>query len=206
MKPTRPAPGLPAGNPFSTRYTAPSAAGYLFPEAIDARHVVAKLGQSGWWGQIVGPHGSGKSTLLHTLLGELQTAGRSVVFAALHHSERRLPAEVALARNWDERTQVVIDGYEQLGWLHRIDLKRKCRARRAGLLVTAHRSVGMPMLWQTDTSTDLAWQIVRRLLDRCGYSAIDRHEVAATFRVHRGDMRETLMALYDVYEQRSRQE
>jgi hypothetical protein len=196
---------VPIGNPFSTRYTTPSATDYLFPEGTDAPRLLARLEKSAWWGQIIGPHGSGKSTLLHALLSGLQSAGRSVVFHTLHQSDRRLPIAAATSGTWDEHTQVVVDGYEQLGWLQRIKLKTKCRARRAGLLVTAHRSVGLPLLWETSTNSDLAWQIVCRLLDGRGRKCIQRPDVEATFGAQRGDLRETLMALYDLYEQRRRQ-
>ena len=197
---------LPISNPFSTRYTCPSAVDYMYPAGTDTGRLVAKLRDSDWWGQIVGPHGSGKSTMLYTLAPALELAGRPVVFYTLHRSERRLPIDRAQTRAWDSRTQVIVDGYEQLGWLQRSWLRRKCLAQRTGLLVTAHRCMGLPLLWHTTTSTDLAWQIVTRLLDRPNCDCISRADVEEAYRTNQGDVRETLMALYDLFEQRAPKE
>jgi hypothetical protein len=194
----------PISNPFSTRYTCPSALGYVFSAGTDTGRLVAELRDSAWWGQIVGRHGSGKSTLLHTLVPALRREKRTVAFFALHQSGRRLRMDRSQMRAWDSRTQVVVDGYEQLAWFQRIWLRRKCRAHRAGLLVTAHRCMGLPLLWQTTTGTDLAWQIVKRLLEPCGCDCISQADVTEAYRTNRGDMRETLMALYDLFEQRTR--
>lgn len=192
----------PISNPFSTRYTCPSAVDYLFPVGTDTGQVVDKLHDAAWWGQIIGPHGSGKSTLLNTLVPALKQAGRSVAFYTLHRSERRLPIDRAQTRAWDSNTQVIVDGYEQLGWMQRIWLRRKCLAQRTGLLVTAHRCMGLPLLWQTTTSTDLAWQIVMRLLARPNYDCISRADVEEAYKTTQGDVRETFMALYDLFERR----
>ena len=192
----------PISNPFSTRYTCPSAVDYLFPVGTDTGQVVDKLHDAAWWGQIIGPHGSGKSTMLNTLVPALKQAGRSVAFYTLHRSERRLPIDRAQTRAWDSNTQVIVDGYEQLGWMQRIWLRRKCLAQRTGLLVTAHRCMGLPLLWQTTTSTDLAWQIVMRLLARPNYDCISRADVEEAYKTTQGDVRETFMALYDLFERR----
>jgi hypothetical protein len=202
MNPAMPRDGSPIGNPFSTRYTSPSACDFLFPSAGEADRLITMLRQSDWWGQIVGPHGSGKSTLLHTLAPALKRAGRSIVFCTLHRSERRLPVDRTQVRSWDDSTQLIVDGYEQLSWLRRNWLKRKCRARQTGLLVTAHRCMGLPLLWQTETSGELAWQIVERLLDDSTRDCISRSDVSQAYSDHQGDLRETLMTLYDWYEAR----
>jgi hypothetical protein len=96
---------------------------------------------------------------------------------------------------------VIVDGYEQLSWWSRLRLKARCRSARAGLLVTAHTSVGLPDLFTTVPSLELAQQVVQRLLPS-GDAQIAANDIAAAFDQQRGNLRETLFQLYDIYEQR----
>ena len=192
-----------SSNPFSTRYVRPSAVPYVFPDGVDAQQLLATLGTAGWWGQIIGPHGSGKSTLLHTLVPHVEGAGRRVAFHTLRQDQRRLGVSRAAISTWDANTQVVVDGFEQLNWLCRISLRRVCRKRRAGLLVTAHRPIGLPTLWTTPTSAPLARRIVVGLLGETPKVHIAEEEIDELLDANRGDVRELLMDLYDVYEQRA---
>ncbi len=190
-------------NPFSTRYVRPSVFRYLFPDGSGAGQLLAALGDTGWWGQIVGPHGSGKSTLLHTLVPRIEQSGRRVAFYTFHDAQRRLGVSRSEASTWDSDTQVVVDGFEQLNWFSRIWLRRACRNGRAGLLVTAHESVGLPTLWTTSTSAHMACRIVAGLLAESRNVGITEKDIHDLFQENRGDVRELLMALYDLYEQRT---
>ena len=207
--PTRRSP-TPVDNPFATRYTRPTAGQYLFPEGVDARLLVARLRESGWWGQIIGPHGSGKSTLVQTLVPHLQAAGRTVEVHA-HHSpslsagSSRLAIGQANATHWNSATQIVIDGYEQLGWLQRTWLKWQCRRHRAGLLATAHNDVGLPQLWRTEASAEMTRRIVTRLLGEADAPWLQSVEIERLFAANRGNVREVLFGLYDLYEQHQRE-
>lgn len=190
-------------NPFVTRRIRPGAIPYIFPadDSLDA--LLERLRERHGWGQIVGPHGSGKSTMLESLLPKLSRRAARLEFFTLHQSERRLPVTAARTRDWDEMTQVVVDGYEQLSWWNRTRLKRLCRRCRAGLLVTTHRDMGLPMLLATDVSQETAQAVVDRLLG--GSSAwITTDDVARTFDSQQGNLREILFALYDLYQQRRR--
>jgi hypothetical protein len=169
---------------------------------MDAERLVARLRELAWWGQITGPHGSGKSTLLRTLVPCLEQAGRRVEFYTLPQAARVNPFSADRTRPWTCATQIVVDGYEQLGWFRRTWLRRQCRVRRAGLLATAHRPVGLPQLWSTKTDRELARRLVDRLLPAAGKRWISGQDVDRAFAEHRGDMRETLFALYDVFEAR----
>jgi hypothetical protein len=192
-----------SSNPFSTRYVRPSAVPYVFPDGVDVQQLLATLEDRVWWGQIIGPHGSGKSTLLHTLIPHVEGAGRRVAFHTLRQGQGRLEVSGAEISTWDTNTQVVVDGYEQLNWLCRIWLRRACRKRRAGLLVTAHQPVGLPTLWTTPTSARLARRIVAGVLGEAPNVHIAEDEIDQLLEANRGDVRELLMALYDVYEQRT---
>ena len=199
-------------NPFATRYTRPHLGEYLFPVGSDAGSLLERLRDDRWWGQITGPHGSGKSTLAHTLLPSLQAAGRCVELYALHtptargRDGSRPPAALwrSSVSNWNACTQIVVDGYEQPNWLQRTRLQWHCRRRQAGLLVTAHRDLGLPQLWRTETSAELTQRIVARLLAERDAGWLRQDKVERLFAEHQGNVREVLFALYDSYERLGR--
>jgi hypothetical protein len=190
-------------NPFATRYTRPGAMAFRFPPGVSAAALVDKLADAQWRGQILGPHGSGKTTLLSTLAEELTARGRSIVSFVQHDGARRLNASADEASAWDAQTQVIIDGYEQLGWGARWWIERTCRKQQAGLLITTHADVGLPLLIETSTSEQLAAELVAQLLAEPS-SLIGSEDVSRCYREHAGNLRETLFALYDLYELRRR--
>lgn len=186
-------------NPFSTRFIRPGAIPFLFAPGESIEGFLERLRAANWWGQIIGPHGSGKSTLLATLLPALEAAERRVVSITLHQGDRQLP-------RLDQETlsataQVVIDGYEQLSWWSRRRIKSLCSRCCAGLLVTAHSGVGLPAIYETKPSEELARLIVGRLTADNG-DPITPDDVRAAYTAARGDIRETLFKLYDICHQR----
>lgn len=196
-------------NPFSTRFTRPGALPFYFNEGDDAARLLARLRRHNWFGQIVGPHGSGKSTLLAVLRPALADAGRDVTLVELRKDEgglRHVWCQLFGGQDTAERhrlsanTQVIIDGYEQLGWWARWLVVRGCRRRGCGLLVTAHDDSGLPILYTTRPRLELALALVRRLAPSA--DVIGEADVAAAWHEHRGDMRETLFSLYDLFERR----
>lgn len=185
-------------NPFSARFIRPGAIEYLFTAGQSAAELVEKLRANAWRGQIVGPHGSGKSTLLATLERPLEAAGRRVLSFALHDGQDELSANwIKLARN-HEANLLVVDGYEQLRRLSRIELSAIGRWRGWGLLVTAHQDVGFPQLYRTTSSPEVAQAVVERLLPGCE-ATISRQTVAEHFAAAGGNVREALFSLYDEY-------
>jgi hypothetical protein len=68
-------------------------------------------------------------------------------------------------------------------------------------LVTAHQPVGLPVLLTTEPSLALAQQIVERLLPD-NDSTVTREDVEAAFTKCGGNLRETLFALFDIYQSR----
>jgi len=196
----RPAETLPRTNPFSTRFIQPGALPFLFPADVNASQLVARLAQQEWWGEIIGPHGSGKSTLLASLTPELCRANRRVVQITLHDGERTLRAHNAAIAGIDSQTVLIVDGYEQLWIWNRYLLRRFCRKRRSGLLVTAHSGAGLPALFETRVDRRTASAVLARLCpdgDVVNQSDLDRALAA-----HGQDLREALFELYDLYEQR----
>lgn len=193
----------PPSNPFATRWIRPGAITFQFPVGQSLSGLVTQLVAHDWWGQIVGPHGSGKSTLLATLLPACVDAGRRIVRYDLHDGQRRLPEHAPEADAWDANTLVVVDGYEQLGYIARWRLRRACRRRGAGLLITSHRRQGLPMLMETATSEQLLRMLVMILQSRQETgSTISTAEIDEAFHQQRGNLREALLQLYDLHQQR----
>jgi hypothetical protein len=190
----------PSENPFCTRRVRPGAIPFLFPAGQDVATLLQGLQENGWWGEIVGPHGSGKSALLATLIPQIELAGQRTVLVELHDGQRRLSIDL----NRDSRLRppmvLIVDGYEQLSRWQRFLLKRHCRRRGLGLVVTTHASVGFPELYRTAPTPELAERIVGQLM--AGSSPpCTASELAASFARHHGNVRETLFDLYDLYEQ-----
>jgi energy-coupling factor transporter ATP-binding protein EcfA2 len=191
-----------ATNPFSTRFITPGAVPFVFPPQVDAPTLISRLAIQGWWGQIVGPHGSGKSTLLKSLLPLLKKADRHAALYRLTAGQRPLHSPRREAAHWNEHTLVVVDGYEQLGWLEQWRLRHSCRQRGAGLLVTAHQPMaGLPMLLTTETTREIAREVVARLLNGASHWISDA-EIEHAFLDSQGNLREMLFKLYDSFEQR----
>jgi ABC-type branched-subunit amino acid transport system ATPase component len=194
----------PAGeNPFCTRRIRPGAVPFCFPSGVDIDKLLDRLRRNQWRGEIVGPHGSGKSTLLASILKALEQAGPQAVCFELHDGQRSLP------RDWRRKTMtaalsrpaiVVVDGYEQLSLWSRFCLKSHCRRRHLGLLVTSHAATGLPEIYRTSASLDMALQIVEQLMQK-EHITIPANVVADSLARHGADIRELLFYLYDFFEQ-----
>jgi hypothetical protein len=188
-----------AENPFSARRVRPGGIPYIFPPGQDAAMLLDRLQRNGFWGEIVGPHGSGKSALLHTLMAALSSASFSSRLVTLHDQQRRLPQGTLNDLRVAPPIVLMIDGYEQLSFWSRFSIKRFCRKRCVGLLVTAHASVGFPPLYETLVTPKTAEQVVTTLL--AGRSMpFSISEVSTRLAAHNGDLRETLFELYDIFE------
>jgi hypothetical protein len=192
-----------AENPFCSRRVRPGGLPYLFASGATAADLVDQLRRNAWWGQVVGPHGSGKSALLATLMPAIERAGRRTLLVELHDGQRRLPVDLRRTPDLGGSTVLVVDGYEQLGLWHRLRLKRFCRRRGLGLLVTAHAPVGLPDLFHTAVNLEMAQQIVEQL-QRGHPPQVTAEDVATRFSRHDGNMREVLFDLYDLYQLRRR--
>jgi len=195
---------LHAANPFSTRAVRPGAIEFQFPSDDSPQELLSRLRDNHWWGEIIGPHGSGKSTLIETLREAFLHAGRKVHQFTLTRGQRWLPATADDKANWDDQTQVVVDGFEQLGWWQRRSLKRTCRRRSCGLLITAHASFGFPSMFTATTSLDVTEQLVFALLPEHAAHHISTTEIEEAFARHEGNVREVFFDLYDRYEQHAR--
>lgn len=190
-------------NPFASRQVRPGAIPYCFRQPSDGEELLQACAAANFRGAIVGPHGSGKSTLLAWLRRELESRGRRLRLVELHDGQRWLPS--GSLSNLERGELVLVDGYEQLAWGARRWLRCVAWRRGAGLLATAHDTGDLPEVFRTETDLSLAREVVRRLTSTMATPVTDE-DVAARFEQHAGDLRETLFALYDVHEQRTREE
>ncbi len=191
-------------NPFSTRWVRPGALRYQFPEGNHAAMLLAELRGHHWRGAIIGPHGSGKSALLATLTPEIERAGRAVRAIILSDGQRHLPADFPWPGPEEPSGLLIVDGYEQLGWCGRRRLGQFCRRSGWGLLISAHSDTaagGFPVLLRTSPDLATVQRLVAYHLPPHG-GLIQPADVASAFRAHRGNVRETFFALYDLFEQR----
>ncbi len=190
-------------NPFSTAAVKPGAIPFLFANDLSATALIEQLKQNDWRGEIVGPHGSGKSTLLKTLLPLIEAKGRTVHCYVVTAKSRELSLEPDAVDAWNESSLVVVEGYELLSRRSQRRLERLCAERRAGLLITCHRRQGLPVLYETNITLELAVSVVERLLPGdCDF--ITRADIEREFAKHGQCLRELLFGLYDLYEQRRR--
>jgi GTPase SAR1 family protein len=210
---TKPAPAE-SGNPFATRYIRPGALAYFFPAEGSLAGLIDRLADCGWRGEIVGPHGSGKSTLIRSLIPELASRGVHVSLFTLRQGMRRLPPFETEDVEWfppgvDEAARLsevsrlwIVDGAEQLSWFNWWRLRGVCWWNRCGLVVTTHRPLGLPTLFRTTTTANLAWQVVSMLVP-ANPTCVSPADVEEAFQRHAGNLRETLLTLFDVYQQRT---
>jgi energy-coupling factor transporter ATP-binding protein EcfA2 len=188
-------------NPFSTRFVRPGAIAFLFEEGCSAEALVERLQANRWLGEIIGPHGTGKSTLLEALKPALEEAGKRVVHLKLTAGRPKLSAEELLGGRWDRQTLVIVDGYEQLRFLSRCALGVRRKLAGAGMLITAHRSAGFPLLYETRGSELLAQRLVEQLTQG-NDELLTRDDVVVAMQASRGNVRDALFRLYDLYESR----
>lgn len=185
-----------ASNPFATRFVRPDAATYLTLQTPPIAELVDRFDGLGRRAQILGPHGVGKSTLLATIVSELRSRGDDVQAILLHLGERRLPAEFEQSLPWSERSVVVVDGAEQLSWLRRRGLISKATKHGAGLLITTHTDLRLPTLCELVPRESDAVAIARHLDPA---KIVSDDDVRAAFARRKGDLRETLFDLFDLY-------
>ena len=189
-------------NPFATKFIRAGALPFCFSEGQSIESFYRRLIMHQWRGQIVGPHGSGKTTLLRKLDSCWSGWARECVLLTAQNGQRSIPLNDS--KRWNERTQVVVDGYEQLGIWCRLRLHSLSRWRKSGLLVTTHTQVGwLPVVYETRMSLALAKRLASVLINDVDLSAELESELALGLHNHDGNLRETFFHLYDVYQRKT---
>jgi hypothetical protein len=161
--------------------------------------LLPRLGALRYRAAIVGPHGSGKTTLLEDLAGVLAERGFQITLVRLDTDDPRLPREWrSSARLLGVADIVCLDGAEQLGpiaWL-----RFRWQARRAGgLIITTHGPGRLATLIECTTSVSLLHRIIQHLAPDGPDGLAHAPTAAELFGRHRGNLRDALRELYDVY-------
>lgn len=188
-------------NPFSARFVRPGVIPYIFPPGCSLESVYEVFLKNQRLGAVIGPHGAGKSAFITALTDWMETNSQPCLQLELHDGQRTLDQTTWQQLETLHDTVVTVDGYEQLSAWSRYQLRRVCRKKHLGLIVTAHSDIELPLLYAPEPNEDLAWQIVQYLLAR-GDALITREDVQVSFSRHQGNLREMLFDLYDLYEVR----
>ena len=148
---------------------------------------------------LVGPQGAGKTTLLEDLAPAIRARGYLVRSVQLD-DERGFFDAAAYRPFFDSLapgTVVLLDSAEKLGNRRWREFERESR-RVSGLLVTAHGPGLLPTLRECRTTPELLRDLVRELV---GPEA-ETLPLERLYQRHRGNLREVLRALYDLYAER----
>lgn len=189
-------------NPFATRHTRPGAVPPLDQagDPLDVGSLLVTLEKHRLLA-IVGPHGTGKSTLLAALADQLATHRRPAEFIRLQRRWDAFRLLQALGRGPADGT-ILVDGWERLGGLVGLLVGSLARLQGRRMVVTSHRSTGMPVAVRTAGTLPLLTAIVARL--PAHGELITSADLCDTFVNHDGNLRDALGDLYDRFELRSR--
>ncbi|MCS7236969.1 MAG: hypothetical protein NZ899_01710 [Thermoguttaceae bacterium] len=213
-------------NPFSAERIRPGALPFFFPAGVTPASLWEQFRQSGYRGQIVGPHGSGKTSLLKALiagppwkdfLGNVYFLRNRNELTDLADEERcafkpdRLWTKI---RSMTAGSLVIVDGFDQIRFAGRLLFILQARYRRLKFLATTHRPFLLPTILRLNPDLDLAYEIARHCLSEAARwrlaHGLNPINIPAEL-VHKlyfeanGNIRELLFSLYDVYEVCSRQ-
>ncbi len=197
-------PNLDLTNPFCAARLRPGTIDFVFEQGKSLKQLVDALESNAWQGQITGAHGTGKSTLLAALTPAIEARGRLVKSITLVSGQRHLPREYLVSlRHAGGLGVAAVDGVEQLHPWNRMRLRRFCQTHGAGLIVASHRRGRLPNLYETNVDEDRAWSVVKQLQE--GFPPrIEIKDLVERLARHKGNLREALFDLYDLYEERSR--
>jgi energy-coupling factor transporter ATP-binding protein EcfA2 len=186
-------------NPFSTCFTEPGKLSYIFAEPEDQNRLLIEFERNGFKGQIVGPHGCGKTTLTMTLADHLPPQFSSIQRITL----RKDGGIVTESRRSDYKhlnksTFFVIDGIENMPWLHRKVFLKFAQQASRGLLLTTHQPLkGIPVLHQISPTFAIFQRIVSHISPE---HEIGEHQLEQVFEQNDCSVRESLMSLYTLWQ------
>lgn len=169
----------------------------LPPEVGHWDTVIARFEAARFRGAVVGPHGTGKTTFLMSLQRELEQRGWRVVML-FTNTERggRLPrAWLEALDQADDQTIVIADGYDVFWRWEKRRLRRRLRPR-GGLIVTAHKPIALPTIFETKSSTKVLLELVHVLYEQADAEPPEEQRVRTLLEQCDGNMREVLRRLY----------
>ncbi|MDB4396492.1 hypothetical protein N9003_01450 [bacterium] len=187
-------------NPYSTCFTKPGKLSFIFPDSRQPDSLLTEFERNGFQGQIVGPHGCGKTTLTMTLEAYLVSN-----FAAIRRITVRKDGKVSSGirqenqQDSNRSTLFVIDGIENMPWLHRKVFLKFIQTSAGGLLLTTHRAFkGIPVIYQITPSFIIFSNIVSHISPD---HVIYEQRLKSIFIQNNYSIRESLMSLYTIWEE-----
>lgn len=194
-------PAFPASghNPFSTRFTQPGSIPFLLNPDQSLANIAGQFRNHRYLGQIVGHHGSGKTTLTHALESHLSNDFATVRRITIRGRRNILARQIKHELHSNvSGCLLVVDGLERLPWIHQRLLLQQVGYPKIGLLVTTHRAhVGVPVLFETRPTLETLRKLTNQLAPGL---AMDDQVLASALQQNPGNIRESLMTLYDWYE------
>ena len=194
-------------NPFASKYTSPQTC--LYVEGQHSRQLLGALVHGlnmMQCVQVVGPHGAGKTTFAVNAAKRLSSRFRQARMITLRRStaSRRVSWSIASELLFSDQTDsdlelVILDGLEQLTFLHRMCLVQAFRDKQTNLIVTCHKPVSFirhRLDFRPSVSTFRS--IANTLLENADFDLSDE-ETDAVFQLCGGNYRTGLSMLYDRY-------
>lgn len=145
---------------------------------------------------IVGSEGAGKTTLMEDMEDSLCSMGFNIKKLLLTREKRVFPFDFInhFFKSLTPDDIILFDGAEQMNWLSWQIFKRKTH-KSGGLIITSHIYGLLPTLYEAGTSPEILRDIVKLLLGE----EVKKNEVSELYDRHRGNIREALRELYDIY-------
>lgn len=202
-------------NPFATRYTKPGAIPFLFADGESCSEIVHDFERAGLQGQIIGTHGSGKSTLLYMIAEQLRRCSYNVRHLRIRPKENgcflmAMPfistngqPTAATCDSKNTKRVYLIDGFEQLNRIHRLLTIRWIATQNSGVIVTTHRTVGLPTLFETRDDFGSFRRVVDWLQAKSEKS-IQLELIRDCYLAAKQNTREALFCLFDRYAEMKR--
>lgn len=191
-------------NPFATCWTRPDVLPRHERAGQGADDLLVQLKKATWQGQVVGPHGSGKTSLLMEVNRRLSERKRTPLWLPIEASKVR-PLIRQICRFADDRTVVLMEGFERANRWHQHRLLAACAGRGSGWLITTHerlRSRRTPVVAQVRATVETALLLYEHLTQQRS-SPVTRDHVVRSFREQSGNLREVWFDLYEQHEMRT---
>lgn len=205
-------------NPFCTRFVRPGAMTFRFHESrwgdeSDESSLLVDRLIAQRFGLVIGPHGSGKSTLLRTLTPVLRDRFPAVVEvqthscsgSQLHQQLRHYRHNASAVLRQQSRLQpeglLIVDGMEQIDFLHRARVLRIAKRNRQFVLGTSHRPMRpFAPIFETSLTATLVDRLTGSLLANAPEPVRERVFAELQNRDLTGlsNLRELWFALYDI--------
>jgi len=148
-------------------------------------------------GSITGRHGSGKTTLISEWKQRLTINGADIIDLFLNTDSKSLQAHQwsALASEKVKNQLVILDGEEQLSYLHKRKFY-KLTQRAKGVIITRHRKNHLRTLTHLDTNIETLHQCVQEIAPK-DYDKLEPF-LESCWKDKKGNIREILLSCYDL--------